>query len=329
MVVDPRPITRPALARICQNDPEAIRLLERLFIVAGQLTPEQLAQLAADITALETQVAAIQSDVAALETAVAGLQAIVAGLQVTVAGLADSVTALQIDLAALEVEVADKADAAASLPAGGTAGQFLRKQSGTDYDAAWFSIVAADVSGLGTMALQSAGAVAITGGALDNVALTNSLFTGGAINGATLDASILTGAAVMTGSISGGTVNATINATTLTSSGASYLFQPAPTSKSAAATLTIVELLTGIIQYTGAAANLTMPTGTNIDAGVLAGLATNRAFEFSVINTGTGAATMVVNTGVTAIGSLVVANGTSARFSVRKTAANTFVMYRL
>lgn len=108
-----------------------------------------------------------------------------------------------------------------------------------------------------------------------------------------------------------------------------YVQQGAQTSKSAAATLTIAELLTGIIQYTGAAANLTLPTGTNIEGGVVAGLAVDRAFEFSVINTGTGATTMVTNTGLTTVGSLVVTNGTSARFRVRKTATNTYTVYRL
>ena len=108
-----------------------------------------------------------------------------------------------------------------------------------------------------------------------------------------------------------------------------YMQQGAQTSKSAAATLTIAELLTGIIQYTGAAANLTLPTGTNIEGGVITGLAVDRAFEFIVINTGTGSATMVTNTGLTTVGSLVVTNGTSARFRVRKTATNTYTVYRV
>lgn len=111
--------------------------------------------------------------------------------------------------------------------------------------------------------------------------------------------------------------------------GTSYAQQVTETSKNAAATLTIAELLTGIVQYTGAAANLTLPTGANIDAGVLAGLAADRAFEFVVINTGSGAATIVTNTGLTLLGSMAVAIGTSARFRVRKTAANTYTVYRV
>lgn len=111
--------------------------------------------------------------------------------------------------------------------------------------------------------------------------------------------------------------------------GTIYTRQPAQTTKAAAATLTIAELLTRIIQYTGAAANLTMPTGTLIDAGVLAGLAVDRAFEFTVVNTGTGTATIVTATGLTLVGSMAVALGTSATFRVRKSAANTFTVIRL
>lgn len=150
---------------------------------------------------------------------------------------------------------------------------------------------------------------------------------------AALERSSSSSVAITGGTINGTTVGATTRAagafTTLVNTGAAYAFQPAPTALSAAATLTIAQLLTGIISYTGAAANLTMPTGTNIDAGVLASLPVDTAFQFSVINTGTGAATMVVAAGVTAVGSLVVTNGTSATFRVRKTAANTFVMYRI
>lgn len=111
--------------------------------------------------------------------------------------------------------------------------------------------------------------------------------------------------------------------------GTVYTQQGAQTSKSAAATLTIAELLTRIVQYTGAAANLTLPTGTLIDAGILAGTAVDRAFDFTVINTGTGVATLVTAAGLTLVGSMAVATATSANFRVRKTAANTFTVYRV
>ena len=104
--------------------------------------------------------------------------------------------------------------------------------------------------------------------------------------------------------------------------------QPTPTSKSAAATLTITELKTGIIQYTGAVATLTVPTGTLMEGG-FSGIYTNMAFQWSVINTGAGICTVAAGTDHTVIGSGTVAIGASARFVSRQTAANTFVSYRL
>lgn len=110
--------------------------------------------------------------------------------------------------------------------------------------------------------------------------------------------------------------------------GVVYFQQGAQASKAAAATLTIAELLTGIVQYTGAAATLTLPTGTNIEGGV-AGLASDRAFEFVVINTGSGTATIGAATGLTLTGAMTVTAASSARFRVRKTATNTYTVYRV
>jgi hypothetical protein len=104
--------------------------------------------------------------------------------------------------------------------------------------------------------------------------------------------------------------------------------QPDVTSKSAAATLTVAELKTGIIQYTGAAATLTLPTGTLTEGG-FNGIYTNMTFEWSVINTGSGTCTIGAGTGHTIVGSTTVAAGASGRFASRRTAANTFVTYRL
>jgi hypothetical protein len=109
-----------------------------------------------------------------------------------------------------------------------------------------------------------------------------------------------------------------------------YTQQAAPASKSGAATLTIAELLAGLVQYTGGTAqNLTLPTGTNIDAGVIASLPNNGAFDFCVINTGSATATLTTAAGLTLVGSMAVTAGTSGRFRARKTAANTFTIYRV
>jgi hypothetical protein len=114
-----------------------------------------------------------------------------------------------------------------------------------------------------------------------------------------------------------------------TTTGVIYRNQPAQTSKAAAATLTIAELLTGIIQYTGAAATLTLPTGTLIEGGTPNTFPTNMSFDFSVINTGSGTATLGTATGLTLTGSMAVTNGTSGMFRVRKTGTNTFTVYRI
>ena len=109
--------------------------------------------------------------------------------------------------------------------------------------------------------------------------------------------------------------------------------QPAPTAKSASATLTIAELLTRIVTTSGTVAiTLTLPTGTLTDAGVTGpALPVNGCFDWAVINTGTsaGAVTLAAGTGHTVVGSATVAIGTSAGFRTRKTAANTFVSYRI
>lgn len=113
------------------------------------------------------------------------------------------------------------------------------------------------------------------------------------------------------------------------SRGVIYQNQPAQTSKAAAATLTIAELLTGIVQYTGAADTLTLPTGTLIEGGVPATFPTNMSFDFSVINTGSGTVTLGTAAGLTLTGAMTVAAGASGVLRVRKTATNTYTIYRI
>lgn len=129
--------------------------------------------------------------------------------------------------------------------------------------------------------------------------------------------------------VAGGALGTPASGTLTNCVGTRYMQQGAQTTKSAAATLTIAELLTGIIQYTGSTATLTLPTGTNIEGGVMAGLPVNTAFEFIVINTGSGPATLATATGLTLVGSMATTNGTSACFRVRKTNTNTYTVYRV
>jgi hypothetical protein len=99
--------------------------------------------------------------------------------------------------------------------------------------------------------------------------------------------------------------------TNLKALGNLYFQQGAPASKGAAATLTAAELLGGLIQYTGAAANLTLPTGTLI------------------INTSAATVTLAAGATFTIVGTATVLTGISARWRCRRTAANTWVAYRV
>ncbi len=105
--------------------------------------------------------------------------------------------------------------------------------------------------------------------------------------------------------------------------------QGAPAAVNATATLTVANLKAGIITSTSAAAtDMTLPTGTDTQAG-FSGTYDNFTFEWSVINTGPSLVRVLAGTAHTIVGSGSVATGTSGRFASRRTAANTFVTYRL
>ena len=110
--------------------------------------------------------------------------------------------------------------------------------------------------------------------------------------------------------------------------GAVMPYAPAPAAISAAATLTNANIQGQIISATGTTYTITMPLGTTLET-LATWATTNIAYDFYVINTATGVITMAGNTGVTTLGSLTVGIGASAHFRIRRTAANTFVLYRL
>ena len=105
--------------------------------------------------------------------------------------------------------------------------------------------------------------------------------------------------------------------------------QVAPTAKTAAATLTAAELATGIITYTGAAVNLTVPLGTSLDA-AFPSMKVDSCFDFCIINTDAAdAATVTANTGCTLVGVAAVSAVSSCTWRVRKTGEATYVFYRV
>lgn len=125
--------------------------------------------------------------------------------------------------------------------------------------------------------------------------------------------------------------------------GQKFEVQPAPTAKTVANTLTIAELLTRVIAAvptaTGATAAYTLPTGALVDAGV--NMAVNDSFDWTIINSALAAAdtiTITAAAGHTIVGGAIVQSlhattggitGYSATFRTRKTAAETFVSYRV
>lgn len=105
--------------------------------------------------------------------------------------------------------------------------------------------------------------------------------------------------------------------------------QVAPVAKTAAATLTAAELTGGIITYTGAAVNLTLPAATDVDT-LVSSAKVNSSFEVYIINTGaTNAATVVVGTGWTIVGAAAVSAATSGHFLARKTGDGAWTLYRV
>jgi hypothetical protein len=105
--------------------------------------------------------------------------------------------------------------------------------------------------------------------------------------------------------------------------------QVAPTAKAAAATLTAAELATGIITFNGTAGALTVPLGADLDA-AFPSMKVDSCFDFCIINTDAAdAATVTANTGCTLVGVAAVAAVTSCTWRVRKTAAATYVFYRI
>lgn len=110
--------------------------------------------------------------------------------------------------------------------------------------------------------------------------------------------------------------------------GALKRIQPAPNAVNVTATLTTAQTLGGIITSTTAAAVAgTVPTGTALDTD--AGLNVDEGFDLTIIATGANAFTLTANTGITIVGAAAVATATSGTFRFRKSAANTFVAYRL
>jgi len=115
--------------------------------------------------------------------------------------------------------------------------------------------------------------------------------------------------------------------------------QAAPQTATATATLSVAQITGGILvgSPSTTAASYTLPTAALIDA-TMTNMKTNSTFKLTVINLGTstGLITVVVGTGITAVGNLVVAiTGSAAgvsgagEFLFRKTGDAAYTVYRV
>jgi hypothetical protein len=115
--------------------------------------------------------------------------------------------------------------------------------------------------------------------------------------------------------------------------------QAAPQTATTTATLTAAQVTGGILVGTAGtgAVSYTMPTAAAIDA-VFTNAKVNSTFDLTVINLGTlsGVITMVVGTGITAVGNLLIAItgsaagvGGAAQFTFRKTGDAAYTVYRV
>jgi hypothetical protein len=104
--------------------------------------------------------------------------------------------------------------------------------------------------------------------------------------------------------------------------------QPTPGTLNATGALTAALIQGGIVtSTTGALVNATLDTGTVMDAAV--DMAINDSFDWTAIATGANSFVVTAAAGHTIVGSGTVATVTSGHFRTRKTAANTFITYRL
>lgn len=120
--------------------------------------------------------------------------------------------------------------------------------------------------------------------------------------------------------------------------------QGTPAAETGVATISIADILTGIVTIThstGATVALTLDTGTLMDAGRPSLMKTDEALDWTLINLSAAAAdtaTVTASTGHTLVGTMICqsahasiggVNGNAICLRSRRTAANTWVTYRL
>ena len=119
--------------------------------------------------------------------------------------------------------------------------------------------------------------------------------------------------------------------------------QTAPAAMTVAATITAAQLLNGIITGTHAETGTqayTLPTGADLDAALTVRMGIGASFDFSIINLSPAdvdTITLTASVGITIVGQPIVHSNewevsyyrNTGMFRCRKTAADTFVVYRI
>ena len=118
--------------------------------------------------------------------------------------------------------------------------------------------------------------------------------------------------------------------------------QAAPTVVTIGAVITPAAIIAGLItgeHVSGGTVTYTLPTGTLMDAALTVYINANDSFDFTIINLSAAVAdtiTLVAGVGFTIVGQALIESAhvnsefpSSGTFRVRKTAADTFVAYRL
>ena len=149
---------------------------------------------------------------------------------------------------------------------------------------------------------------------------------GSSISGATVTHTFNSGTRQMQFDANGLTIN---NGSFEVKTGPIIVYCPTPSTITATATLTNADIQAQIINTTGAAAyTVTLPLGTDLET-LISWDSVDIGYDFYLINSVPANITIAANTGVTIVGRTLVATNISGQFRIRRTAANTFIVYRI
>jgi hypothetical protein len=155
---------------------------------------------------------------------------------------------------------------------------------------------------------------------------TTNITYGSSVSGATVTHTFNSGATQVLLDANGLTVN---SGSLEVKTGPIIMYAPTPTTITGTATLTNADIQAQIVNTTGAGTyTVTLPLGTTLET-LIVWDTVDIGYDFYVINTNTSTVTIAANTGVTIVGRATVLTNVSGQFRIRRTAANTFIVYRI